>query len=153
MLIPTKEAVLNLGNEACQALESEVGRPHLAAIFRHNMFAHRLLVQVNGQSLIVDDLDRGAVVDLCFLDDQADPFRVMIDADARLSIADGYSVANVEMDAYYLGPNIIHITDTVLLPASVARFLGIGLTMGDVASEPVASSEPAAIVEEDLRGV
>ena len=36
VLIPTKEAFLNLGEEACAALETEKGRPHLAAIFRHN---------------------------------------------------------------------------------------------------------------------
>ena len=89
VLIPTKDAFLNLGDEACQALESEEGRPHLAAIFRHNMFAHRLLLQPNGQSFIVDDLDRGAIVDLCSLDDHADPFRIIVDQNFSLTISDG----------------------------------------------------------------
>ena len=113
MLVPTKEAFLNLGVEACQALQSDDGRVHLAAILRHNMFAHKLLVQVSGQSLLVDELDRGAVVDLCSLDDGADPFRCLIDAKSHLTISDGYSVANVEMDAYFLGSNVIYILLTL----------------------------------------
>ena len=130
VLIPTKEAFFNLGEEACAALETEEGRPHLAAIFRHNMFAHKIILQDTGQIIVVDDLDRGATVDICFLDDHASACRITVGSDtSRLSISDDYSTTDVEMDAYYLGLNIIHITDRVFLPLSAAHFLGIDLSL------------------------
>ena len=133
VLIPTKEAFLNLGEEACAALETEEGKPHLAAIFRHNMFAHEIKLQDTGLTIVVDGLDRGSTVDICSLDDNALPFRLLMDSNTSiLSISDDYSTADVEMDAYHLGRNIIHITDRVLLPISAAHFLGIDMTLRDV---------------------
>ena len=53
------------------------------------------------------------------------PFLFLVDNLGNFTIADEYSSIKVEMDAYYVGSNIIHIVDQVLLPISTAHFLGI----------------------------
>ena len=128
ILIPTKDAFLNtIGPESCARLETDEGRPHLAAIFRHILFAHNIVLQTHGQSIVVDDLDRGASVEVCSIDNHATPFRCVLDEPNRLRVGDDFREAEVEMDAYHIGTNVIHITGTVLLPLAAAQFLDIEL--------------------------
>ena len=97
MLVPTEEAFLNLGPDACAQLETEDGKPHLAAIFRHNLFAHQILLQPNGESVMVDGLDRGALFDVCSLNNHATPHRFLADAaNHGLTVKDEFSAAEVD---------------------------------------------------------
>lgn len=147
ILIPTKEAFQNLGEEAIAALETEEGRVHLASILRHNMFAHSIVIDDTDHTIVVDGRKVGSTCDIVSLNDHSLPFRVLVDHELNFTISDERSKATVHLDAYFVGTNIIHITDQVLLPISAAKFLGIEL---DVRSESHGTAEraPALVATE-----
>ena len=76
-------------------------------------------------TIIVDDRNVGSTCDVVSLDDHSLPFRVLVDHESNFTIADEHSKATVKFDAYFVGTNIVHITDQVLLPIGAAHFLRI----------------------------
>ena len=107
------------------ALETEEGRVHLASILRHNMFAHKLPMDDTDHTIVVDDRKVGSTCDIVSLNEHSLPFRVLVEHESNFTISDEHSKATVQFGAYFVGTNIVHVTDQVLLLIGAATFLGI----------------------------
>ena len=63
------------------------------------MFAHKIFLSANGSSILVDGVDKSSSVDVVSLNERSLPFNFsFVAAKSQLTIADEYSVADVEMD-------------------------------------------------------
>ena len=79
---------------------------------------------------------------LCGCQSSAYRFTVMHNPNGqdKMTGTDGLMTAEITTDAYHYGMNIVHITDTVLLPLSAAQFLGIDLSRVEESTMSVRST-------------